>query len=159
MPQNGDCSTESNVRTLVFRNNVITKLGMERIHFQIMLSDVGYSSFEILVSILRRKGAGGPSISHEDVDRIQEAFYRRPQNPIKWASLQLGIPRMTIWRNVHNCLHLHAYKVLIMQALKPDDKPRRFQIAKDILLNLEDDENCFRRRIFSDEATFKYQGG
>jgi hypothetical protein len=49
-----------------------------------------------------------------------------------WASLQLGIPQKTIRRNVHSRLHLHAYKVQIMHALKPDDKPRRFQIAKDI---------------------------
>jgi hypothetical protein len=46
--QNGDCSGESNVRTLVFRNgsplsnrNVVTKLNMEEIHVQVMLSDAG----------------------------------------------------------------------------------------------------------------------
>jgi hypothetical protein len=44
--------------------------------------------------------------------------------------------------------------VQIVQALKPDDKPRRFQIAKDISSNVEADENYFRRWIFSDDATF-----
>jgi uncharacterized protein YaiI (UPF0178 family) len=46
-PQNGDCWRESNVRTLVFRNkvryqkrNVVKELNMEKIHLQIMLSDV-----------------------------------------------------------------------------------------------------------------------
>jgi hypothetical protein len=39
--------------------------------------------------------------------------------------LQLGIPQTTVWRTVHNRLHLHVYIVHIVQALKPDDKPRQ----------------------------------
>jgi hypothetical protein len=46
----------------------------------------------------------------------------------------------------------------IVQALKPDDKIRLFQFAKDILSNVKADENCFRRWIFSDEATFYVLG-
>jgi hypothetical protein len=47
IPQNGDNSTESNVRILVFRKsplskcNVVTELIMGKVHLQIMLSDVG----------------------------------------------------------------------------------------------------------------------
>jgi hypothetical protein len=37
---------------------------------------------------------------------------------------------------VHNRLHLSAYKVQIVQALKPDDKPRRFQFAKVLILKI-----------------------
>jgi hypothetical protein len=50
--------------------------------------------------------------------------------------LQLGIPQTTVWRVVHNRLHLHAYKVQILQALKPDDKPRRFQFAEVLILKV-----------------------
>jgi hypothetical protein len=46
--QNGDCSRESNVRTLVFGNevplskgNVVTELDMEKTHLQIILSYIG----------------------------------------------------------------------------------------------------------------------
>jgi hypothetical protein len=45
-----------------------------------------------------------------------------------------------------------------VQALKPDNKPRRFQFAKDILSNVEADENYLRIWIFSDEATFYVSG-
>jgi hypothetical protein len=44
IPQNGDCSRESNMRTSVFplsKRNVVTELNTEESHFQIMLSDVG----------------------------------------------------------------------------------------------------------------------
>jgi hypothetical protein len=34
--------------------------------------------------------------------------------------MQLGIPQTTI----HNCLHLHAYEMQIVPALKLDNKPR-----------------------------------
>jgi hypothetical protein len=81
-------------------------------------------------------------------------FSRSPQKPIRRAYLQLGIPQTTVWTVAHNRLHLHAYKVQVVQALKPDDKLRRFQFAKDILPNVEADENYLRRWIFSDEATF-----
>jgi response regulator of citrate/malate metabolism len=56
---------------------------------------------------LHRKGAGRPSTSQEDVDRIQGAFSRRPQKSTRRA-LQLGIPQTTLWWVVHNRLHLHA---------------------------------------------------
>jgi hypothetical protein len=70
------------------------------------------------------------------------------------ASLWLLIPQTTVWRVVHNRLHLHAYKVQIIQALKPDGKPRRFQFAKYIWSKVKSDENFLRRWIFPDEATF-----
>jgi hypothetical protein len=44
--------------------------------------------------------------------------------------------------------------VQILQALKPNDKPRRFQFAKDILTNVEADQNYLWRGIFNDEAMF-----
>jgi hypothetical protein len=45
-----------------------------------------------------------------------------------------------------------------VKALKPDDKPRHFQFAKDILSNVEDDENYLRRWVFSGKATFYVSG-
>jgi hypothetical protein len=89
--------------------------------------------FQETGSVLHRKGAGRLSTSQEDVDQIQEAFSRSPQKSTRQASLQLGIPQTTVWSVVHNHLHLHAYKVQIVQALKPDDKLRHFQFANDIL--------------------------
>jgi transposase len=54
--------------------------------------------------VLHRKGAGRPSISQEDVDRIQEAFSESPQKSTRQAALQLGIPQTTVWRVLHNRL-------------------------------------------------------
>jgi hypothetical protein len=48
--------------------------------------------------------------------------------------------------------------VQIVQALKSDDKPRRFQSAKDILSKVEADENYLRRWMFGDEVMFYVSG-
>jgi hypothetical protein len=109
-------------------------------------------------SVLHRKGAGRLSTSKEDVDRIQEAFSRSLQKSTRRTSLQIGVTQTTLWMVVHNRLHPHAYEVQIVQALKPDDIPRRFQFAKDILSNVKAHENYLRRWIFSDEATFYVSG-
>jgi hypothetical protein len=59
---------------------------------------------------------------------------------------------------LHNRLKLHAYKVQIIQQLKPDDRPKREKFANDIL-NLIDEDNDFLQRVcFSGEATFHVSG-
>jgi hypothetical protein len=89
--QNCDCSRESNVRSLVFQNKSVIK--MQRRY----RTEYGEDPPS-------HNGAGSPSTSQEDVDRIQEAVSRSLQKSIRRASLQLGVPQMT----VHNRLHLHA---------------------------------------------------
>jgi hypothetical protein len=51
--------------------------------------------FQETGNVLDRKGAGLPSNSQEDVDRIQEAFSRSTQKSTKPFSLQLCIPQTT----------------------------------------------------------------
>jgi hypothetical protein len=65
--------------------------------------------FQEIGNVLNRKGAGRPSTSQEDVDGMQEVFSGIPQKQTRGASLQLDIPQTTVWRAVHNRLHLNAY--------------------------------------------------
>jgi hypothetical protein len=74
-------------------------------------------------------------------------------------NFQTGNNKMTGWRVDHNSLHVHAYKAHTVQALTPDDKPCRFQFAKDILSNVEAHENYLRRWTSSDETTFHVPQG
>ncbi|GBO45561.1 hypothetical protein AVEN_270657-1 [Araneus ventricosus] len=116
------------------------------------------TQFQETGSVLHRKGAGRPSTSQENVDRIQETFTRSPRKSTKQAAVQLHMPHTTIWNVLHNRLHLNAYKVQIVQALHPNDKPRRFEFAEQILTRIEDDENYLRKWFFSDESTFHVSG-
>jgi transposase len=85
MPENGDCSRESNVRTLVFRNEVVIRI-QRRYRTQYGRdppSDKAIrrwlKQFQETGNVLHRKGARRPSTSQECVDQIQEAFSRSPQ--------------------------------------------------------------------------------
>jgi hypothetical protein len=49
--------------------------------------------------------------------------------------------------------------VQIVQAFKPDDKPCRFQFAKDILSNVVADENYFGDGYSVMKQRFAYEGG
>jgi hypothetical protein len=54
---------------------LVTELSIEMIHFQIMLSNIGYSNFKRLVVFYSRK-------EQENVSRIQEAFPEAHSNQI-----------------------------------------------------------------------------
>jgi hypothetical protein len=59
---------------------------------------------------------------------------------------------------LHNHLKLHAYKVQIIQQLKPDNHPKREKFANDILNLIDEDNDFFQRVCFSDEAMFHVSG-
>ncbi|GBM95683.1 hypothetical protein AVEN_104970-1 [Araneus ventricosus] len=70
------------------------------------------TQFQETGSVLHRKGAGRPSTSQENVDRIQETFTRSPRKSTRQAAVQLHMPHTTIWNVLRNRLHLSAYKCL-----------------------------------------------
>ena len=80
-------------------------------------------------SELQRKVAGRPQISEEEIESVRVAYTRSPRKSIRRASTQLQIPRSTIHKVLHRNLRLYAYKVQLLQALKPEDKPRRKEFA------------------------------
>ena len=75
-------------------------------------------------NVLQRKGAGRSQISEEEIESVRVAYSRSPRNSIRGVSKQLQIPRSTIYKVLHKSLQHHAYKVQLLQALKPEDKPR-----------------------------------
>ena len=109
-------------------------------------------------SILDRKRSGRPSIDEETVDAVRVAFHRSPRKSIRVASNELAIPRSTVHKVLHKRLRLHAYKLQIVQALKPDDRPRRAAFAEEILQRIDDDNGYLNSVCFSDEATFHVSG-
>ena len=83
-----------------------------------------FKNFMETGSILDHKRSGRPSIDEETVDAVRVAFHRSPRKSIRVASNKLAIPRSTLFHEpkvLHKRLRLHAYKLLIVQALKPDD--------------------------------------
>ena len=81
-----------------------------------------HKKFMATVSVLQRKGAGRPQISEEEIESVRVAYTRSPRKFIRGAFTQLQIPRPTIHKVLHRNLQLYAYKVQLVQALKPEDK-------------------------------------
>jgi hypothetical protein len=108
IPQNGDCSKESNVLTSVFRNKVRYQkaTSLQNSIWKDPPSDnaIGrwLKQFQETGSVLHPKGARRPSTSQEEVDRIQEEFFRSPQKSTGRTSLQLRIQQTTVLRVVHS---------------------------------------------------------
>ena len=80
-----------------------------------------FENFMKTGSILDCKISGRSSIDEETVDAVHVAFHRSPRKSIRVASNELVIPRSTVHKVLHKRLRLHAYKLQIVQALKPDD--------------------------------------
>ena len=108
--------------------------------------------------MLQRKGAGQPQISKEEIESVRVAYTRSTRKSIRRASTQLQIPCSIIHKVLHRNLRLCAYKVQLLQARKPEDKPRRKKIAVTMLDRLDSDQGFLKRVSFSDESTFHISG-
>ena len=109
-------------------------------------------------TLLHKPRSGRPTISEEGIERIRQSFSRSPTKSIRTASVQLQVPRSTIHKVLHKNLKLHAYKIQLLQELKPDDKAKRKEFAVNILGKMEEDDHFLNRICFSDEATFHVPG-
>lgn len=109
-------------------------------------------------SVLKGHGGGRQRVSDEKVENVRKAFIRSPRKSIRRASRELQMPRATVHKVLRKRLRLCAYKVQILQELKPEDKPRRHSFACDMLDRIDRDPNFLTNIMFSDEATFHVSG-
>ena len=110
------------------------------------------------VSVLQRKGAGRSRISEEKIESVRVAYTRSPRKFIRGASTQLQIPRSTIHKVLYRNLRLYAYKVQLLQALKPKDKLRRKEFAVTMLGRLDSDPGFLKRVCYRGKSTFHISG-
>jgi hypothetical protein len=80
------------------------------------------------------------------------------RNSIRKSSREMQIPRSTVHKVVCKRLHLYAYKVQIVQALKPAD----YDSHSDFAIEMPDcihHDNCYLdSMMFSDESIFHLSG-
>lgn len=107
---------------------------------------------------LVEKTPRGKKVTEAQVDRIQQAFQRSPCKSVRRASRELAIPKSTIHDVLHKRLRLHAYKIQLVQKLKPNDLPARYDFASDMLLKIDIENGYLQKVVFSDESTFHVCG-
>lgn len=109
-------------------------------------------------SVLKGKRPGRPSVSAENVERIRASCQRSPKTSLMRRSLQLGLPRSTVYDVVRKRLKLHAYKIQLVHEIKPNDKRLRLDFAVDILNRIDENPNYLNNVLFTDESTFHVNG-
>ena len=70
--------------------------------------------------------------TEEEVESEHSAHTRCPRKSIRRGFSQLHMPRSTI----HRSFRVYAYKVRLLQVLKPEDWPRRKEFAVSMLHRL-----------------------
>ena len=109
-------------------------------------------------TVFDARRSGRRRTSEETIERVRQAFQRSPMKSIRTAARQLDLQRATVHKVLHKNLRLFAYKVQMLQALQPNDMPRRKEFAVNMLQRISEDEAFLKLVCFSDEATFHVSG-
>jgi hypothetical protein len=88
------------------------------------------------------------------VQQVKQSVRQNPQQSTRKRSQALDIKRTTLRRILKRDLHLKAYKIQLVQELKPHDANNRLNFANQML----DRFNNFHNVMFSDEANFHLNG-
>lgn len=109
-------------------------------------------------SVKKQSRPGRPPVSDQTVEIIRLSCVRSPKKSLPRRSLELGVPISTLHKVLHKRLHLRAYKIQILQTIKPKDIIKRAGFATFMLEQIEENESFLSKVIFSDEATFHTNG-
>ncbi|KAJ3649791.1 hypothetical protein Zmor_021512 [Zophobas morio] len=108
-------------------------------------------------SVCKGKPTGRPEVSEDVVDDLRTRMEQSPKKSLSKLSLQSGVPYSTCQKVVKKKLHMHPYKISLVQELQPADFPRRVQYCHWFQANL-DDNRILDLSFFSDEAWFHLSG-
>jgi len=85
---------------------------------------------------LRRKHTGRPktSCSNVNVEAVLESVAENPRTQIRCRGQELQIRRSFLQRILTKDLCLHAYKIQLVQQLKPNDHAQRREFVEWIII-------------------------
>lgn len=118
------------------------------------------SKFETQFSLLdnTRPNRPHPARSEGNIGAVAESVHEDRELSIRRRSQQLGLSYSTTWRILRKDLSLKAYKIQLVQELKPTDLPNRFRFSRWALDKLAEDPLFSTKILFTDEAHFWLNG-
>jgi hypothetical protein len=103
----------------------------------------------------KRNNAGR---NEEDrTENILNAFEQDPSSSTRKVAAELNLSQWKVWKTM-NKQGLHPYHLTKVQALQPEDFPRRRDFCRWVLHKINGDENFIKRILWSDEAGFTREG-
>ena len=110
-------------------------------------------------SLLPAGRPGRPSVGPETVEAIREIFARSPSTSTRSVAQRLGnVCARTVNNVAKKRLGLKPYKLQLLHEIKPQDKPRRFNFAVEMLHEIDIDPTFLKNVVFSDECIFRVSG-
>lgn len=118
------------------------------------------TKFEASGSVENRKSPGRPRSgrSEANVALVRDSVNLSPQKSHRRRAQEMNMTASSMQRILTKDLHLHAYKVQLIQELKPTDHGKRRQFCEWILAREQENEGFGKRIIFTDEAHFHLNG-
>lgn len=118
------------------------------------------NKFETQFSLLdnTRPNRPHPARSGENIAAVARSVRDDRDESIRRRSQQLGLSYATTWRILRKDLGLKAYKIQLVQDLKPTDLPSRHRFSVWALEMFEEDPLFSTKILFSDEAHFWLNG-
>lgn len=105
-----------------------------------------------------RSGRPRTARSTENIAAVSESVSETPSTSVRHRAQELGLSKSSVHRILKIDLHLHPYKVQLRQELKITDHRIRRAFAGWALNQLDEDDQFFKKIIFSDEAHFHLNG-
>lgn len=116
-------------------------------------------NFEETSSTTKKKPGRPISVrTPQNIERVRTAIERSPRRSARRHSTALGISNRTVRRILHKDLHLHPYKIQIVQALNGTDYVSRQRFCAEFLDLINQDEDIVNNLWMSDEAHFHLSG-
>ena len=109
-------------------------------------------------SLLNKKCSGRPSVSDESVEAIRNSYLRSTEKLVSTCAQELGLKKTTGHKILKKGLCFTGYRLHLLHAIHPTDRPKRFDFATQMLDEIDNAEQFLRKIVFSDEATFRVCG-
>lgn len=90
-------------------------------------------------SVLDQDHICHPRIPNEDIKHVRDSCLRSPKKSIRSAGRERQMPQSTVQKLLYRHLRLYAYKVQLLQAITPKDRPRRKEFTVGMLDRLSGD--------------------
>ena len=110
------------------------------------------SNFRQISSALNRRRSGRPRTrtAQENVTAVADSIEQSPRRSIRKHAFALHMSSASVHRILHKSLHMHPYKIMVVQELSERDYETRTNLSRDILQSIPPTSVT----ICSDEAHF-----
>ena len=127
-----------------------------RRHFSLNRHDPVPTGIRQTSSALNRRRSGRPRTrtAQENVTAVADSIEQSPRRSIRKHAFALHMSATSVHRILHWSLHMHPYKIMVVQELSERDYETRTNLSRDILQSIPPTSVT----ICSDEAHFHLSG-